>query len=91
MNLTEFSKSAGAAVGMNVDRITVRGGKPLNGRIQMKGAKNLVTKAMVAALLGQARLDAVQRSDRVRAQAGMSALAGGAPDDQARAADMSKA
>ena len=38
-----------------------------------------------------ARLDAVLRSDRVRAQAGMSALAGGAPDDQARAADMSKA
>ena len=38
-----------------------------------------------------ARLDAVQRSDRVRAQAGMSALAGGAPDDQARAADVSKA
>jgi len=38
-----------------------------------------------------ARLDAVQRSDRVRAQAGMSALAGGAPDDQARPADMSKA
>jgi len=38
-----------------------------------------------------ARLDAVQGSDRVRAQAGMSALAGGAPDDQARAADMSKA
>jgi glycosyltransferase involved in cell wall biosynthesis len=38
-----------------------------------------------------ARLDAVQRSDRVRAQAGMSTLAGGAPDDQARAADVSKA
>ena len=38
-----------------------------------------------------ARLEAVQRSDRVRAQAGMSALAGGAPDDQARAADVSKA
>ena len=38
-----------------------------------------------------ARLDAVQRSDRVRAQAGMSALAGGAPDDQARPADMTKA
>jgi glycosyltransferase involved in cell wall biosynthesis len=38
-----------------------------------------------------ARLDAVLRSDRVRAQAGMSALAGGAPDDQARAADVSKA
>jgi glycosyltransferase involved in cell wall biosynthesis len=38
-----------------------------------------------------ARLDAVQGSDRVRAQAGMSALAGGAPDDQARPADMTKA
>jgi glycosyltransferase involved in cell wall biosynthesis len=38
-----------------------------------------------------ARLVAVLRSDRVRAQAGMSALAGGAPDDQARPADMSKA
>jgi glycosyltransferase involved in cell wall biosynthesis len=38
-----------------------------------------------------ARLDAVQRSDRVRAQAGMSTLAGGAPDDQACAADVSKA
>jgi glycosyltransferase involved in cell wall biosynthesis len=38
-----------------------------------------------------ARLDAVQRSDRVRAQAGMSTLVGGAPDDQARAADVSKA
>jgi glycosyltransferase involved in cell wall biosynthesis len=38
-----------------------------------------------------ARLDAVLRSDRVRAQAGMSTLAGGAPDDKARPADMSKA
>ena len=30
----------------------IRGGKPLTGRIDIKGAKNLVTKAMVAALLG---------------------------------------
>jgi UDP-N-acetylglucosamine 1-carboxyvinyltransferase len=35
-----------------MSQITVRGGKPLNGRIELKGAKNLVTKAMVAALLG---------------------------------------
>lgn len=31
--------------------IRVNGGKPLSGRIDLKGAKNLVTKAMVAALL----------------------------------------
>ena len=30
----------------------VRGGMPLNGRIDIKGAKNLVTKAIVASLLG---------------------------------------
>ena len=32
--------------------ITVTGGKSLKGRVDIKGAKNLVTKAMVAALLG---------------------------------------
>lgn len=31
--------------------MTVVGGKPLQGRVDLKGAKNLVTKAMVAALL----------------------------------------
>lgn len=31
--------------------MTVVGGKPLTGRVDLKGAKNLVTKAMVAALL----------------------------------------
>lgn len=36
-----------------MSQITVRGGKALNGRIELKGAKNLVTKAMVAALLGE--------------------------------------
>ena len=35
-----------------MSQITVRGGKPLKGRVDLKGAKNLVTKAMVAALLG---------------------------------------
>ncbi len=35
-----------------MSQITGRGGKPLTGRVDLKGAKNLVTKAMVAALLG---------------------------------------
>ena len=33
--------------------IRIEGGKPLKGRVDLKGAKNLVTKAMVAALLGE--------------------------------------
>jgi UDP-N-acetylglucosamine 1-carboxyvinyltransferase len=36
-----------------MSQITVHGGKPLKGRVDVKGAKNLVTKAMVAALLGE--------------------------------------
>jgi UDP-N-acetylglucosamine 1-carboxyvinyltransferase len=34
-----------------VSLITINGGKELKGRVDLKGAKNLVTKAMVAALL----------------------------------------
>ena len=34
-----------------MSKITVNGGKALKGRVDLKGAKNLVTKAMVAALL----------------------------------------
>jgi UDP-N-acetylglucosamine 1-carboxyvinyltransferase len=34
-----------------MSQIKVNGGKPLVGRVDLKGAKNLVTKAMVAALL----------------------------------------
>ena len=33
--------------------IRIEGGKPLKGRVELKGAKKLVTKAMVAALLGE--------------------------------------
>jgi len=36
---------------MTSDSILIRGGKPLHGRIEVRGAKNLATKAMVAALL----------------------------------------
>ncbi len=78
MNLTEFSKNAGAAVGMNVDTIAVRGGKPLRGRIQMKGAKNLVTKAMVAALLADtpSELRSVPQISDVRVVRGLLELHG---------------
>ena len=34
------------------DTIVFSGGKPLMGSVEVRGAKNLVTKAMVAALLG---------------------------------------
>lgn len=54
--LTEAQKAdalkAGERVGMTADTITINGGKPLRGRIEVRGAKNLATKAMVAALLG---------------------------------------
>lgn len=33
--------------------LAIRGGRPLTGRVEVKGAKNLATKAMVAALLGE--------------------------------------
>lgn len=33
--------------------LVIRGGRPLTGRVEVRGAKNLATKAMVAALLGE--------------------------------------
>ena len=39
---------------MTDDVLVVHGGAPLRGEIQVRGAKNLVSKAMVAALLGDA-------------------------------------
>ena len=51
-SLVKDAKKAGERVGMISDTITIHGGKPLNGRIRVRGAKNLATKAMVAALLG---------------------------------------
>ena len=35
------------------ETLAIRGGRPLSGRVEVKGAKNLATKAMVAALLGE--------------------------------------
>src|SRR5690606_11618008 len=44
---------AGERVGLKSDEIVINGGNPLRGRIRVRGAKNLATKAMVAALLGE--------------------------------------
>jgi len=51
--LTKDSRKAAARVGLTSDVITIDGGKPLTGEIHIRGAKNLVTKAMVAALLAE--------------------------------------
>ncbi|MGB3414940.1 MAG: UDP-N-acetylglucosamine 1-carboxyvinyltransferase [Microbacteriaceae bacterium] len=51
-SLTKDSKKAAERVGLMAEEIIIHGGKPLIGRINVRGAKNLVTKAMVAALLG---------------------------------------
>ncbi|WP_434812082.1 UDP-N-acetylglucosamine 1-carboxyvinyltransferase [Microbacterium sp. bgisy189] len=45
-NSTEPAAAPGQA-------LVIRGGRPLTGRVDVKGAKNLATKAMVAALLGE--------------------------------------
>lgn len=47
------AQKAGARVGLTSDSIVINGGKPLTGTIRVRGAKNLATKAMVAALLGE--------------------------------------
>src|SRR3954452_14841767 len=39
-------------VALTDDVLVVHGGTPLQGKIRVRGAKNLVSKAMVAALLG---------------------------------------
>ncbi len=45
--------SSGAPSSGGEEILAIRGGQPLSGRVSVKGAKNLVTKAMVAALLGE--------------------------------------
>jgi UDP-N-acetylglucosamine 1-carboxyvinyltransferase len=51
-DLAKDAQKAGQRVGLTSDSIVIDGGKPLRGRIEVRGAKNLATKAMVAALLG---------------------------------------
>ena len=50
-SLTKDAQKAAQRVGLVSDKIVINGGKPLKGRIEVRGAKNLATKAMVAALL----------------------------------------
>jgi UDP-N-acetylglucosamine 1-carboxyvinyltransferase len=52
MTLLDDIVSAGGRKGGSGETLAIRGGRPLSGRVDVKGAKNLVTKAMVAALLG---------------------------------------
>jgi len=52
-SLTKDAQKAAERVGLLSDKIVINGGKPLKGRIEIRGAKNLATKAMVAALLAE--------------------------------------
>jgi UDP-N-acetylglucosamine 1-carboxyvinyltransferase len=52
-DLARDAQKAAERVGLRADGIVIRGGKPLRGRIDVRGAKNFATKAMVAALLGE--------------------------------------
>ncbi len=52
-NTSAASEPEGLSQGMTGDTIAIRGGRPLVGRVDVKGAKNLATKAMVASLLGE--------------------------------------
>ncbi len=51
--LLSDSASTPASGGSTGQTLRIRGGRPLRGRVEVKGAKNLATKAMVAALLGE--------------------------------------
>ncbi|HEX7835289.1 MAG TPA: UDP-N-acetylglucosamine 1-carboxyvinyltransferase [Pseudolysinimonas sp.] len=73
-------------MGLKSDSIVIQGGKPLHGRIRVRGAKNLATKAMVAALLGESPsllLDVPNISDVdvVRGMLGAYGVAVSSPED----------
>ncbi len=76
--LIDDARRAGERVGLTSDEIIINGGKPLHGRIEVRGAKNLATKAMVAALLGTkpSVLRNVPNISDVRVVAGLLALHG---------------
>lgn len=76
--LAKDAKKAGARVGLTSDEIIINGGRPLQGTVQVRGAKNLATKAMVAALLGKkpSVLRSVPNISDVRVVAGLLALHG---------------
>ncbi len=51
--LDDSAGSGARARKLSGEVLSIRGGRPLSGRVEVKGAKNLATKAMVAALLGE--------------------------------------
>ncbi|MBA8817435.1 UDP-N-acetylglucosamine 1-carboxyvinyltransferase [Microbacterium halimionae] len=53
MTLLSDISTPGGPKGPTGETLAIRGGQPLSGEVWVKGAKNLVTKAMVAALLGE--------------------------------------
>lgn len=76
--LQRDARKAGARVGLTSDEMIIHGGRPLRGRIEVRGAKNLAPKAMVAALLGQTPsvLRNVPNVSDIRVVAGLLALHG---------------
>ncbi|NLA66237.1 MAG: UDP-N-acetylglucosamine 1-carboxyvinyltransferase [Leucobacter sp.] len=76
--LKKDARKAGARVGLTSDEIIINGGRPLRGRIEVRGAKNLAPKAMVAALLGRTPsvLRNVPNVSDIRVVAGLLALHG---------------
>lgn len=76
--LKRDAKKAGERVGLTSDEIIIHGGHPLRGRIEVRGAKNLAPKAMVAALLGSTPsvLRNVPNVSDIRVVAGLLALHG---------------
>jgi UDP-N-acetylglucosamine 1-carboxyvinyltransferase len=76
--LKKDAQKAGARVGLTSDEIIINGGRPLRGRIEVRGAKNLAPKAMVAALLGKTPsiLRNVPNVSDIRVVAGLLALHG---------------
>src|SRR5690348_9074392 len=67
-----------AEVALTDDVLAVHGSTPLHGQIRVRGAKNLVSKAMVAALLGEtpSRLFDVPRIRDVEVVRGLLGLHG---------------
>ncbi len=72
------AQKAATRVGLTSNEIIINGGSPLKGRIEVRGAKNLAPKAMVAALLGTSAsiLRNVPNVSDIRVVAGLLALHG---------------
>lgn len=76
--LQKDAQRSAARVGLTSNEILINGGRPLRGRIEVRGAKNLAPKAMVAALLGTTPsvLRNVPNVSDIRVVAGLLALHG---------------